>query len=325
MKTALITGITGQDGGYLAKFLLGKGYNVVGLTRNNSILNTSGLRYLGINDKVHVEECDLCDLAFVIRIIEKFHPQEIYNLAAQSSVGLSFMQPTATIQYNINSVLNLLEAVRIVDRNIKYYQAATSEMFGKVDRLPVTLTTPLHPLSPYAISKACDYWTVVNFRESYGMFTCNGVTFNHESYLRGKSFFVKKVITGALSIKSGDLDELTVGNLEARRDFGYAPLYVEAMWRVLQHEEPRDFIICSGKSVSLKDIVSHVFRSVGLSESRVRVDRNLYRPIDILDIYGDNTDAKKLLGWSYDLDFFTVLDMLIKEEQIALRNASAMS
>lgn len=314
MKSAIITGITGQDGAYLAKLLLEKGYRVIGVTRNNHLSNLVNLDYLSITEKVVMEECDLRDLPFVMRILEKYHPEEVYNLAAQSSVGLSFQQPTATIQYNVNSVLNLLEAIRIVNPAIKFYQASSSEMYGKVSNLPVTLSTPMHPLSPYAISKASSYWTVVNFRESFNLFACNGILFNHESVLRPRNFFLKKVIIDSLKIKAQALDVLKVGNLDVKRDFGFAPKYVEAMWLMLQQSTPQDFIICSGRSILLRDIVNHVFKKLELDPAKIVIDHGLYRPVDIYDIYGDNSLSKEVLKWSYDLKFEDVLDQLIDEE-----------
>lgn len=314
MTTAIITGITGQDGSYLAQLLLSKGYKVIGITRNNKLANFHGLNYLGVQDEIIFEEGDLCDLAFVLRIIKKHSPHEIYNLAAQSSVGLSFSQPMATIHYNVDSVLNLLEAIRLTNSNIRFYQASSSEMFGKVENLPVTLATPMHPLSPYAISKATNYWTVVNFRESYGMFVCNGILFNHESYLRSNTFFVKKVLENSFAIKAGKLDALRVGNIDVRRDFGFSPLYVDAMWRMLQQDLPQDFIICSGQSISLRTIIDYIFNKLEIDRSKVVIDPTLYRPVDIDDIYGDNSAAKSVLGWSYDLKFEDVLDKLILEE-----------
>jgi len=315
MKTALVTGITGQDGCYLSRLLLEKNYKVIGVTRNSQSTNLKNLEYLGISDSIIIEECNLLDLSFVIRLMEKYKPDEVYNLAAQSSVGLSFAQPTATIEYNTNSVLNLLEAVRLSGNSMKFYQASSSEMYGKVTNLPVQLTTPMHPLSPYAISKASNFWTVTNFRESFGLWTCNGVLFNHESYLRPKNFFVKKVITDSLRIKHRKQDVLRVGNLDAKRDFGYAPKYAEAMWLMLQQPQAADFIICSGKSISLRSIVEHVFTTLGISTSKIVVDLTLFRPVDIADIYGENNQSRDVLGWSYDLDFKKVLDMLIEEEE----------
>ena len=314
MKTALITGVTGQDGNYLAKLLLEKGYAVIGLTRNRNLANLGGLSYLGIRNDTIIEECNLTDLPSVIRLMEKYKPAEIYNLAAQSSVGVSFEQPTATIQFNINSVLNILEAVRLTDKSIRIYQASSSEMFGKVSSLPVTLSTPMHPLSPYAVSKASAFWAVRNFREAFQMFACNGILFNHESSLRSNDFFVKKVITESIKIQRGLIDQLRVGNINVKRDFGYAPKYVEAMWLLLQHREPIDVIICSGVSISLREIIDHVFSALKVPSSKLTIDNNLFRPVDIEDIYGSNLIAKEVLGWSYDLDFRVVLDLLIEEE-----------
>ena len=314
MKTALITGITGQDGSYLAKFLVEKGYVVIGLTRYKNLINLRGLSYLGIIDNVIIEECDLMDMASVIRIIEKYRPHEIYNLAAQSSVGVSFEHPTATIQFNVNSVLNMLEAIRLVDKSIRIYQASSSEMYGKVSLLPVTLSTPMHPLSPYAVSKASGFWAVRNFREAFGLFSCNGVLFNHESVLRTGNFFVKKVITESIKIKKGLVNELRVGNIDVRRDFGYAPKYVEAMWLLLQHQNPIDVIICSGESISLREIVNHVFTSLEIPSSKLVIDKNLFRPVDIEDIYGSNSIAREVLGWNYDIGFKSILELLIQDE-----------
>jgi GDPmannose 4,6-dehydratase len=320
MKRALITGVTGQDGAYLAQLLLDKGYEVIGITRNNHFLNHANLDYLGITDRVTLEECDLTDLPFVLRILREYQPTELYNLAAQSSVGLSFQQPTSTIQYNVNSVLNLLEAIRITDTSIKFYQASSSEMFGKVPNLPINPETPMHPLSPYAISKATGFWTVVNFRESFNLFACNGILFNHESVLRPRNFFLKKVILDSFKLKNGTISSLSVGNLDVRRDFGFAPRYVEAMWLMLQQEQPRDFVICSGKSVLLRDIVQYIFSKLDLDPGRIKVDKNLYRPVDIYDIYGNNEPARTQLGWTYDLPFERVLDMIIDEEAANLRD-----
>lgn len=310
----MITGVTGQDGSYLAQLLIEKGYKVIGIIRSHHSSSLSNLSYLKILDKVVLEECDLCDLAFVISVIEKYSPDELYNLSAQSSVGLSFSHPTSTIQYNVTSLLNLLEATRLIGKKIKFYQASSSEMFGKVDKMPISFSTPMNPLSPYATSKACGYWMVINFRQSYNLFTCNGILFNHESYLRPKNFFVKKVISESVQIHFGHRSVLKVGNLNVKRDFGYAPDYVKVMWSMLQQREPQDFIICSGVSVSLQDIVDYVFEKLNIPESKLVNDPELYRPVDIPDIYGDNSKSCKLLGWSYDKDYKQLLDILVAEE-----------
>lgn len=313
-KTAIITGITGQDAPYLAKLLLSNQYKVVGIIRSYNSSTLDKLKYLGIQQQVVLEECDLTDISSIIKLLTKHKPDEVYNLAAQSSVGLSFEQPIGTIQFNIISVLNLLESVRMVNKEIKIYQASSSEMFGKVVTLPIKEDTPLHPLSPYAISKASAYWTVTNYREAYSLFACNGILFNHESYLRSNNFFVKKVIRESIKIKRGNQDHLRVGNIDIKRDFGYAEEYVKAMWLMLQVDRADDYIICSGKSVSLREIIYHVFDYIGIDRERVVSDRSLFRPTDIEDIYGDNYKAKKELNWKYEMSFFDVLDMIIDEE-----------
>ena len=313
-KTAFITGITGQDGAYLSKLLLEKGYQIIGITRSYHESNLDKLKWLKISNEVKLEECDLLDISSVIALINKYRPNEIYNLAAQSSVGLSFKQPIGTINFNIASVLNLLEAIRIIKPDVKFYQASSSEMYGKVENLPVRINTPMHPLSPYAISKASAHWIVVNYRESFGLYACNGVLFNHESFLRSNSFFVKKVIQETVRNKNNDDWVLKVGNIDIKRDFGFSPNYVEAMWLMLQTEKPDDFIICSGKSITLRSIIEYVFDKLNVSLEKLVIDGDFMRPTDIEDIYGDNTPAKTELGWKYDYNFYKVLDILIKEE-----------
>ena len=319
MKVAIITGVTGQDGAYLSKLLIEKGYQVIGLTRNNHNGPIKSLQYLKIADKVIIEECDLLDIISIIKILHKYRPDEIYNLAAQSSVGLSFKQPIGTLNFNITSVLNLLEAIRITNHQIKFYQACSSEMYGVVTDLPININTPMHPLSPYAVSKATTYWTVRNYRESYNLYSCSGILFNHESHLRKESFFVKKVIVEAFNMKNDKNKMLHLGNLNVKRDFGYSPKYVEAMWLILQQKVPDDFIICSGTSVLLKNIVYYVLDKVEIDRTRLVIEKDLYRPTDIEDIYGDSSRAKKILGWSYDYDFYQVLDLLIAEEDTLRR------
>jgi GDPmannose 4,6-dehydratase len=317
LKTALITGITGQDGGYLSELLLAKGYRVVGLTRSYNQTNFKSLHYLGILDQIVLEDCDLTDITQILKLIYKYKPDEIYNLAAQSSVSLSFNQPIGTIQFNIISVLNLLEAVKMANpiNQIKLYQASSSEMYGLVTDLPITETTVFHPLSPYAISKASAHWLTVNYRESYNLFTSCGILFNHESYLRSDNFFIKKVIHESLRIKYNLQSNLYVGNIDIKRDFGYAKKYVEAMWLMLQQEKPDDYIVGSGKSVSLRSIIEHIFLSLNIPADRLIIDKALYRPTDIVDIYGDNTKAKKNLDWDYNLDFYEVVDIILEEEE----------
>lgn len=314
MKVAVITGISGQDGAYLTKFLVNKDYLVIGITRNNHSDILQKIAYLNVTKNVVIEECDLLDLSSIISLINKYNPDEIYNLAAQSSVGLSFKQPIGTVNFNIISVINLLEAIRIVKPDTRFYQASSSEMYGKVKDLPVRIDAPMHPLSPYAISKASAHWTVVNYRESYNIFACNGVLFNHESFLRSNGFFVKKVLTESIQNRNNPDWILKVGNIDIKRDFGYSPKYVEAMWLMLQTEKPDDFIICSGKSITLRSIIEYVFDKLGITSDKIIIDNDFMRPTDIEDIYGDNTPAKIELGWSYEFNFYQVLDILIKEE-----------
>ena len=313
-KTAIVTGVTGQDGAYLSKFLIEKGYEVVGLTRGYSSHRTYNLTYLGIADNIRTEVCDLNDFSQIFRIIIKYKPIEIYNLSAQSSVGLSFEQPIGTIKYNITSTLNLLEAIRLIDPDIKMYQASTSEAFGQANKLPITIQTQLDPVSPYGVSKASSHMMLKNYREAYSLHVCSGFTFNHESFLRPRGFFVKKVITTAIGIQQGKVDNLTLGNISVKRDFGYAPEYVKAMWLMLQNSTPKDYIIASGKSILLKDIVHHVFDYLNLSKNQIVINDELFRPDEIYDIYGDSGPIRNDLGWKYDLDFREVVDMIIEEE-----------
>lgn len=314
MFTAFISGITGQDGAYLSRLLLAKGYRVIGLIRSNYGSNLYRLKYLGILDKVELVECDLQDLSQIIKIISLYQPEEIYNLAAQSSVSLSFQQPIGTLYYNIHSITNILEAIRLLNPSIRVYQASTSEMFGKVDQLPVTEETKVHPLSPYAISKVTGHHICINYRESYNLFVSCGILFNHESYLRGGNFFVKKLIRGALDIVHGNRDILELGNLNISRDFGWSEKYVEAMHLMLQYERPDDFVICSGRSIRLRDMVDYVCEKLSIPSDRIHTNKTLFRPTDIQDIYGSAEKAREVLGWNYNMSFYEVLDHLITEE-----------
>lgn len=314
MRTALITGISGQDGAYLSKMLLEKGYQVIGLldpSRNSSLWK---LDHLGIRNCIRFERCDLKSPEGVRAMLDANDPDEIYNFAAQSSVGASFRHPSDTIHFNILSVLNILDALRSSSSDARFYQSSSSEMYGKVDKLPVREDTPMHPLSPYAVSKAAAHWMTINYRESYGLFACCGICFNHESFLRDERFFVKKVITEALRIKAGEQEVLKVGNLDVSRDFGFGPKYVEAMWMMLQNGHPGDYLICSGRSISLRSIVEHVFERLNIDMDRVWSDPSLTRPNEMIDIFGDNSKARMELGWTYDMDFFEVLDRLMDEE-----------
>jgi GDPmannose 4,6-dehydratase len=314
MKTALITGISGQDGGYLAKLLLSKGYKVIGLSRSYRHLELGNLEYLKINKDVLVEECDLMDFTRISKIIKEHKPTEIYNLAAQSSVGISFKEPIGTIRFNTISLLNILEAVKEIDPTIKVYQASSSEMYGKTEKLPITEKTPFNPLSPYAVSKASAHFIAQNYRHSYNLFVSCGILFNHESYLRSKNFFVKKVITECIKIARGQQEKLVVGNIDIRRDFGYAPKYIEAIHKIMTHDKADDFIICSGASISLREIVEHTFKRFNISIDKLEISDTFFRPDDILNNYGDNTKAKVELNWNYNHSFIEILDWLIDEE-----------
>lgn len=319
MKTAIITGITGQDGAYLSKLLLGRGYKVVGLARSDTKEGMKGLEYLNILNQITIIECDLTDITQIIKILNQYKPTEIYNLAAQSSVSQSFANPIATFKFNTISVFNLLEAIKITDPKIKFYQASSSEMYGRVPELPIRENTVFHPLSPYAISKASAHWICVNYRESYNMFICCGILFNHESYLRTESFFVKKIITQAIKISKGEQEQLNVGNIDIMRDFGYAPKYVEAMYLMMQKETSNDYHICSGGSVSLRDLIEYTFNKLHIPRSKIHIDTNLFRPAEIENIYGANDKAKTELGWDYNLSAYDMMDLLIEEELTSIK------
>jgi GDPmannose 4,6-dehydratase len=316
LKTAIITGISGQDGAYLTRLLLSKGYKVIGVLRSLSGNNLSRLKYLKVLDQIELRECDLRDISQILHILRNVEPDEIYNLAAQSSVSMSFQQPIGTMESNIGSVINLLEAVRFVKPSIKLYQASSSEMFGRVNTLPITENSHVHPLSPYAISKVTGHYICINYRESYGLFASCGILFNHESYLRGENFFIKKLLLGAIEIKNGNREFLEFGNLDIKRDFGWSEKYVEAMWLMLQQDKADDYVICSGKSISLREIVHYVFGKMGIDFDRIRINKNLFRPTEIEDIYGSNEKARKNLNWDYQMDFREVLDKMIVEEEL---------
>jgi len=315
MKIAIITGVTGQDGAYLSKLLLEKDYKVIGLLRNKNSVNLDKLNYLNITDKIIFENCDLTNLGEIINIINQYKPTEIYNLASQSSVGVSFNNPIETLNFNILSTANILEAIKILDKSIKFYQASSSEMFGKTNNLPFTEDSIFHPVSPYGISKASAHWITVNYRESFGLFTTSGILFNHESVLRGNNFIIKKIIRTAFDILNDKKEILEVGNIDIKRDFGYAPKYVEAMYLMMQHIKPNDYIISSGISLSIREIIYYIFDKLNIDRNKIIINKDFFRPNEIEDIYGDSTKAKKVLNWDYNISFFEVLDILIEEEK----------
>ena len=318
MKTAIITGITGQDGAYLAKLLLEKGYKVIGITRQTDPLANNRLDYLSIKEQVVLVNYDLTKLQTVTECLETYQPDEIYNLAAQSSVGQSFQIPQETFSFNTLSVMNLLEGIRSFDKKIRFYQASSSEMFGNVSlhNLPIKESLLFHPVSPYGISKASAHWLTVNYREAYGLFTACGILFNHESALRGENFVIKKIVNTSLKIKREEETELYVGNLAISRDWGYAPKYVEAMWLMLQQDKPGDYVICSGNVTSLLELLKQVFFQLDLDlRAHVRLDPQLMRSLDLAIIYGDNNKAKLELGWEYDMDNSSLIAKLIEDER----------
>ena len=315
MKRALITGISGQDGPYLSEILLKQGYKVYGIIKHFSEDNLANLKYLGIEKEIELVQMNLRMLSEVKKLLDMTRPDEIYNLAAQSSVGLSFQQPIETVEFNVMSTLNLLEAIRTSGLKTRFYQASSSEMFGAVKKLPVSEETVLHPVSPYAISKATDHWLTVNYREAYGLFSCCGILFNHESVLRGQTFVTKKVLSTAVRISRGSKEKLTLGNTSIQRDWGYAPEYVQAMWLMLQQDEPDDYIIATNEAHSLQEFVELVFKSLKLDwKEHVKIDKALYRTSDIKIIYGNPQKAKKRLGWKYEMTFSELIKTLVKEE-----------
>jgi len=318
LKKAIVIGITGQDGAYLAALLLEKGYKVYGVTRDLLDYDDKKLRYLGINKEVEIIELSSLDKDRVIKVLKKIEPDEVYNLSSQSSVGFSFIDPFSTLNYNILSVLNWLYAIKATNSKIKFYQASSSEMFGNVpeEDLPLKESLIFRPASPYGISKAAAHWVAVNYRESNNIFCSCGILFNHESPLRGENYVVKKIINTAVKIKKGiHKGPLVLGNLEVKRDWGFAPEYVKAMWLILQQNTPGDFLICSGNVMALKDLVDIVFKNLDLDKNKhVQQDAALLRPVDLEIIYGDNTKAKQELGWQYDISNNELIQKLIAEE-----------
>ncbi len=312
-KKALITGITGQDGSYLLEFLLEKDYEVYGMVRRTSIERYD--RIEGLIDKVNLVQGDLSDQTSLDYIIEKIQPDEIYNLAAQSFVPTSWTHPVYTSDITGIGVTRLLEAIRKFKRNAKFYQASSSEMFGKVQEVPQNEKTPFYPRSPYGISKVYAHYITINYRESYNMFAVSGICFNHESPRRGLEFVTRKISDGVAKIKLGLANELRLGNLEAKRDWGFAKDYVEAMWMMLQQDEPEDYIIATGKQHSVKEFVEIAFSHVGLDWKKyVVVDKNFFRPAEVENLLGDPTKAKQKLGWAPKVSFEELVSMMVDED-----------
>jgi len=315
-KTALITGVTGQDGAYLAQLLLGKGYRVVGTYRRTSAIDTWRLRYLGVEDQVLLECMDLEDLSSMVRMLQKYQPNEIFNLAAQSFVKVSFDQPILTGQVTGLGVTHLLEAVRIACPGARFYQASTSEMFGKVQEVPQKESTPFYPRSPYGVAKLYGHWMTVNYREAYGIYACSGILFNHESPLRGIEFVTRKITDAVARIKTGKATHLTLGNLDAKRDWGFAKEYVEAMWRMLQLEEPQDFVVATGKTHSVRDFVDLAFRAADMPdwESYVQTSESYERPAEVDLLIGDPQKASVVLDWQAATGVDELAAMMVKAD-----------
>jgi len=308
--TALITGITGQDGSYLADFLLAKGYRVVGMVRRSSTENFERIEHL--RGKVEVCQADLLDQLSMINLLRQVRPAEVYNLAAQSFVPTSWEQPVLTGEFTALGVTRMLEAVRLVDREIRFYQASSSEMFGKVQECPQTERTPFYPRSPYGAAKVYGHWITVNYRESYGIFACSGILFNHTSPRRGKEFVTRKITDGIARIKAGAARQLSLGNREARRDWGFALDYVEAMWRMLQQPTPDDYVIATGETHSVQELCEIAFARAGLNwQDHVTLDPKLVRPAEVDMLQGDASKAKRVLGWQPKVNFQQLIEMMV--------------
>ncbi|HUS71370.1 MAG TPA: GDP-mannose 4,6-dehydratase [Anaerolineae bacterium] len=321
MKTALITGITGQDGSYLADLLLEKGYRVIGMVRRTSTVNFDRISH--IQDKIVLAQGDLLDQVSLVDIMKEYRPDEIYNLAAQSFVPTSWRQPVLTGEFTALGVTRMLDAMRMVVPESRFYQASSSEMFGKVQDVPQTERTPFYPRSPYGAAKVYGHWITVNYRESYGLFACSGILFNHESPRRGLEFVTRKVTLGAARIKLGLAEELPMGNLEAQRDWGFAGDYVRAMWLMLQQDEPEDFVVATGKTHSVRELLDVAFGYLGLDPADyVRVDERFIRPADVDRLVGDATKAREKLGWVPEVTFEELISMMIKHD-LALLEGSA--
>jgi GDPmannose 4,6-dehydratase len=333
-KVAIVTGITGQDGAYLTELLLDKGYTVYGTYRRTSSVNFWRLEELGVkaHPNLHLVEYDLTDMGANIALMQKVQPDEVYNLAAQSFVGVSFDQPSTTAQITGIGCLNLLEAIRLVNPKIRFYQASTSEMFGKVQAVPQIEETPFYPRSPYGVAKLYAHWMTINYRESYDIFGSSGILFNHESPLRGREFVTRKITDGVAKIKLGQLDCLELGNLDAKRDWGYAKEYVEGMWRMLQVETPDTFVLATNRTETVRDFVRMAFKGAGIdvefkgvAESEIAIDTGsgktvmhvnpkFYRPAEVELLIGDPAKAKAILGWEPKTSLEQLCAMMVKKD-----------
>jgi GDPmannose 4,6-dehydratase len=325
VKKALITGITGQDGSYLAELLLAKGYEVHGIIRRASTFNTERIDHLyqdpHINDvQLFLHYSDIADSTSLIKLLYRIQPDEIYHLAAQSHVRVSFDIPEYTGDVTGLGTLRILEAIRETGVKAKFYQASSSEMYGKVQEVPQRETTPFYPRSPYGAAKVYAYWTTVNYRESYGIFACNGILFNHESPRRGETFVTRKVTRAVAHIKAGLQDKLYLGNLNAKRDWGYAKEYVEAMWRMLQQEEPDDYVIATGETHAVQEFVEEAFAYAGLDwRDHVEIDPKYYRPSEVDLLVGDASKAKRVLEWEPKTTFKDLVSLMVDADMAALK------
>ena len=317
-KRALITGITGQDGSYLAELLLAQGYTVAGMVRRSSTVNYERVGHL--MDDVEFVPGDLLDQMSLLGTLEAFQPDEVYNLAAQSFVQTSFTQPVLTGETTALGVTRLLDAIRLVNPSIRFYQASSSEMFGQAQEVPQTETTPFHPRSPYGVAKVYGHWITINYRESYDLYACSGILFNHESPRRGLEFVTRKITNAVAQIALGQADSLALGNLDAQRDWGFAGDYVEAMWLMLQQDTPEDFVICTGETHSVREFLEVAFGHVNLSyEDYVTIDERFFRPAEVDLLVGDAALAKEKLGWAPKTDFTTLVTDMVDADLALLK------
>jgi len=315
---ALITGITGQDGSYLAELLLEKGYEVIGMLRRSSTVNFERIR--DIQDRLTLVAGDLLDEASIVEVLRTYRPAEVYNLGAQSFVQTSWSQPVFTGEVTALGVTRMLDAIRIVDPEIRFYQASSSEMFGKVQEVPQRETTPFYPRSPYGVAKVYGHWITVNYRESYGLHASSGILFNHESPRRGLEFVTRKITHGAARISLGLAERVKLGNLDAQRDWGYAPDYVWVMWRMLQQDEPGDYVVATGETHSVRELCQIAFRCVGLDwEEHVEVDPQFIRPAEVDVLVGDPSKAERVLGWRRAVDFQGLIERMVEADLALLK------
>jgi len=316
MKRALIVGLGGQDGSYLARLLLNAGYEVHGTSRDAQVASFSGLSKLGIRERVTVHSCMPTDFRSVLQTLTRAQPDEVYNLSGQSSVGLSFEQPVETLESIAVGTLNLLEGIRFTGKKSRFYNACSSEVFGDTKGRPADEQTPFHPRSPYAVAKAAAFWEVANYREAYGLFACSGVLFNHESPLRPARFVTRKIVSTACRIAAGSKEELVLGQLDIARDWGWAPEYVDAMWRMLQRDTPEDFVIATGETRELRDFVAEVFGALGLDwKQHVRSDPALFRPTELKANLANVARATEVLGWTARTRMAAVAAGMVRAER----------